>query len=461
MLAEKSFYSFAKESGISANDITPELRDISYRKALEVKNSIEPGDYISIANRNNLAEMLVYCRTQFRENDDTVMAWDGITKDRSWYDEAPAGTKQFFIGNPNQLAALSDILIEGETFEDKVIKLVSNINLNNKRWTPIGEHKVPFRGTFDGGGHGIYNFHSSWNVEDDDVDINDMSRWVAFFSELQSATIKDVSFEGVDISDANGTRGGAAVVSVQARDTMFVNVNTSGTITGNVCAAIVVQAVDSTFYNCINRATINGKSFCDNDTCIVGGFVAILKISDRMIELTYGHDLQIFGKCCQEGNIIVEINHDMSLVAVGQLYGLFSESEVSAETDKRINIIINRCITSQTILEKKDNVNIERSGYFAKSHSQDCGMNFSDSVTCKSDMLDGVIGRTPISVGITIIKATLSSNINRMIIPGSLNTLRSRSYIRNFTTENTSPIDVVDGILSLSPYYTFVKQISI
>lgn len=461
MIAEKSFYSFAKETGISANDIKAELRDISYKKALIDKNSIEPGDYISIANRNNLAEMLVYCRTPFKETDDTVMAWDGITKDRSWYDEAPAGTKQFFIGNPNQLAAISDILIEGETFEDKIIKLVSNINLNKKRWTPIGEHRVPFRGTFDGNGHGIYNLFTTWNVEDDTVDINDMSRWVAFFGELQSATIKDISFEGVEIGDDGGTRGGSAVVAVHARDTMFVNINTSGKIIGNICAAIVVQAVDSTFYNCINRAYIHGRSFCPDDSVVVGGFTGILKISERMVELTHGHDIQIFGKCNQEGDIAVEILHDVSLAAVGQLYGLFSESEVSAETDKQISIIINRCTTSQTILEKNSNVNINRSGYFAKDHSQDYGMNFVDSPACKSDMLDGVIGRTPISVGITVIKATMSSNINRMVIPGSLNTLRSRPYIRNFTTENSSPIDVVDGIFSLSPYYTFVKQISI
>ena len=94
--------------------------------------------------------------------------WDG-TIDTDWYTKAEDGTgtadKPYEISTAAQLAGLAKLVNDGTAeFSGKTIKLVEDIDLDNREWTPIGNENenwdgYAFKGTFDGDGHTIRNLN--------------------------------------------------------------------------------------------------------------------------------------------------------------------------------------------------------------------------------------------------------------------------------------------------------------
>ena len=75
--------------------------------------------------------------------------------DVSWYDEDKS---EFTISTERQLAGLAKLVNDGNTFQDKTVRLDADLNLVERDWTPIGvwvdsAGQMMFRGTFDGQGH--------------------------------------------------------------------------------------------------------------------------------------------------------------------------------------------------------------------------------------------------------------------------------------------------------------------
>lgn len=83
-------------------------------------------------------------------------AWDGTTKDASWYKD---NQTVFTLTKPAQLAGLAELVNGGNNFSGKTVKLGSDIDLGNKQWTPIGFSETysdySFAGIFDGCGYKI------------------------------------------------------------------------------------------------------------------------------------------------------------------------------------------------------------------------------------------------------------------------------------------------------------------
>jgi len=124
--------------------------------------------------------------------------------DYSWYD---ADAAELTIGSAEQLAALAAI-VNGtatapvttlsttaattivDSFAGQTIKLISDIDLNNLAWTPIGNWGNAFEGTFDGQGHTINNLF-----------INDnQGEGVGLFGVVQNATIKGITLNNVKVT---------------------------------------------------------------------------------------------------------------------------------------------------------------------------------------------------------------------------------------------------------------------
>lgn len=459
---DSALYRFARDTGIKADDIARPYAQLTLANAMMVKDEIAVGEYISMRNQNNLSEVLIYRRSPFKSHDDSVIRWDGTSIDTSWYDDAKSNATVYYIQNPDQLAGFSKLVSNGVDFAGKTIKLVSNINLNNKKWAPIGYprnvdgSRNPFRGIFDGCGYAIYNLAIIAAPDWEGV-LPDL----AFFDELEKATIKNVNFEQVRINDNRAVLGGVAAVSVVAKDTTFVNVTVSGRISGNVCASIALRAVDSTFYNCINRANIKIGSFSNGDVLMCGGIVAQLTVSKETADSIGSGQVRIFDKCYQEGDITATVNNDIAKLVLGHMYGEFVD-ERAGTNNTPVNILIDRCVIGNTPISVEDHGHrISTWGFFARMNGAVYGTNFHDQISSKIDMLDGVIGHTPIDVGVSIVRPTMSTVVNNMVIPGSLNTLRSKPYTRDFVTENSAPVSDEDGVINMSPYYVYVKRVSI
>ena len=147
--------------------------------------------------------------------------WDG-TADTTWYNDTDT---EFSLNTAEQLAGLSQLANAGNDFAGKTIKLDGNLDLyqvdeNGEKvsFASIGDTKKggePFRGTFDGQGYTISNlYQSGWAFG---------YEWgkygsLGLFSNLESATVKNVTIsgteaqvEGGDISFIAGSATGTCV----------------------------------------------------------------------------------------------------------------------------------------------------------------------------------------------------------------------------------------------------------
>ena len=123
--------------------------------------------------------------------------WSGEI-DTSWYDE---NKTDFTISNAGQLAGLAKLVNDnekGETFEGKTVRLATDVNWVGEEdgkpatWTPIGTEKKPFKGTFDGNHHTVYNVHLTG-----DSGANSAPLYVGFFGYVENATVSALRVEVV------------------------------------------------------------------------------------------------------------------------------------------------------------------------------------------------------------------------------------------------------------------------
>lgn len=164
--------------------------------------------------------------------------WDGTTKDTSWYDS----TKEAFsISTAEEFAGLADLVNnKGETFKDKTIVLMEDINLDNKPWTPIGpnadEVAKNFKGTFDGNGKVIKNL----KVEQDSE-----YKAAGLFGALNGA-VKDLTIDG------------AAIISISAPNNEGNTVNGTAVLAGSLYPSGKVENVKISNFSVSGNRYVGG-----------------------------------------------------------------------------------------------------------------------------------------------------------------------------------------------------------
>ena len=143
-----------------------------------------------------------------------VSVWDGGTPDTSWYYENP-DAEVFVLESAAQFAGLTEVAGKDD-FAGQTIKLACDIDLNGKgnmvdSFTPIGSTgekdsrgrliTQAFKGTLDGQGHTLSNLvQSGWDFG---------YEWgqygsIGLFSELESATVKNIVLEGFNCQIEGG-----------------------------------------------------------------------------------------------------------------------------------------------------------------------------------------------------------------------------------------------------------------
>ena len=113
--------------------------------------------------------------------------------DTTWYiekDENDNKITEFTLTTAAQLAGLAQLVINGNNFSGKTIKLGDNIDLAGKNWTPIGGDSKAFNGTFDGNNYSVNNMTAK----------NAYAYGNGFFHSLIGpATVKNVSFNNAKV----------------------------------------------------------------------------------------------------------------------------------------------------------------------------------------------------------------------------------------------------------------------
>lgn len=202
---------------------------------------------------------------------------DGTTADPG-YSFSGAGTKNdpYLIASASDLAQLASNVNTGNISNNKYFKLITDLNLNNHEWTPIGTEANGFHGySFDGDKHKIVGLkidnnslkhtglfgYASITIENIHVSGNVASTYTDGYTGgicgYVENTVKGCSFAG-SVSNPNGYAGG---IGGQIKNATKCCVN-NGAITGKNAGGIVgtVQGPSLTgVYASYNTGTITAS----------------------------------------------------------------------------------------------------------------------------------------------------------------------------------------------------------
>jgi hypothetical protein len=217
------------------------------------------------------------------------------------------GTEEspFLIGSAEDYDEMSRLLDISDFYRAAYYRLTSDIDLYDPQGgfhsplpytttTSLSE-AVVFAGDFDGGGFTISNLtvRHTWATG--------MFGWVS------GAKIHDLNLENCDVS-GSGTYTGA--IAGNARDTVFENINVTGTVAGLSSLGGIVGAGSSTLKNCHFEGTVETKSgVAYHVGGLCGGFSGSIE------------DCSFKGKLLYKGVSQLE-------VLMGGIVGLFSGKDI-------------------------------------------------------------------------------------------------------------------------------------
>lgn len=194
--------------------------------------------------------------------------------DTSWYTPE---TKEFTLTTARQLAGLSKLSLDGNTFEGVTIKLGNDISLENteansgdvygyeRSWMGIGaSERNPFKGTFDGQGHTVKYMHRNFAQGYCEGSNGGL------FKVTKGAVIKNVNVESgsyINVDGAtmvcefkNGANGGGVVGD--AIDSTIENCSSSVDMSEAFAAGGIAGAAEgnTVIRNCTYAGSMNGKN---------------------------------------------------------------------------------------------------------------------------------------------------------------------------------------------------------
>lgn len=180
----------------------------------------------------------------------TASKWSGNVAD-SFAGGAGTESDPYKIATGEQLAYLAKIVNEGNTCEGKYFAITNNIDLDNKKWTPIGKYNrteyieegislesvqsLAFSGVFDGASHTIYGLNV--NVGEDAY--AGLFGYVALKGEIKNVTIGSGNIIGRDKCGgiAGAIRDEAKVINCTNKARVQANVVDAGGIVGVIDGA--------------------------------------------------------------------------------------------------------------------------------------------------------------------------------------------------------------------------------
>ena len=197
-------------------------------------------------------DFTVIVKPEFETPDNIIPIWDGTS-----VEEVTANAEgEYEIYNAAQLAWVAQQVdkadannSEGSNFKDQTVKLMSDIDLANNMWNPIGTtgDARGFEGIFDGNGKTISNLYVDLtNVPGDQA--------AGLFASANAATIKNFTVKNAIVKNMTtlGTSGTAVVLGSSQYGITIENVKVENAIVeSNRLAAGVVGYFKGTVSKCL------------------------------------------------------------------------------------------------------------------------------------------------------------------------------------------------------------------
>ena len=272
--------------------------------------------------------------------------WDGTTAS-GFAGGTGMENDPWLIENAEQLAYLAQQVNKGKDYQRVHFRLVSDLDLSGKEWTPIGTDGNPFWGGFDGGGHTITGMKITGKE----------ASYVGLFGECHNFTtassyIKSVTVKGANISGKSFV-GAIAGVGANISDCYSIeNTICARRQVGGVCGSLI-----GNISGCYNSSSVSGIS-------TAGG---------------------IMGTASYEGNVgngVVQYCYNIGAVTVSQ-----QDSYVGGITGASANKYeISNCLNCGKITGNGKNVG----GIAGSTDSND--MNFIGNCYYNSDLNNAGVG---------------------------------------------------------------------
>ncbi|MCP1102676.1 putative repeat protein (TIGR02543 family) [Aequitasia blattaphilus] len=223
-----------------------------------------------------------------------------------------AGVATFFVGTASELAAIADLVREGNDFAGKTVILTSDIDLEGagleenrieendtyflqysgtvtNAWKGIGTKENPFRGNFDGAGHRIKRMIA--------IDLGDETHaYAGLFGSIEGGNISNIGIDSdsCTVAYASGFANGGGIVGYSTNSRISSSYNSGVVIASSENnskgGGIVGYCfVDTYIENCYNTGKIL-SSFKTTSTASYGGGIA-------------GDSLGIIENCYNTGEI--------------------------------------------------------------------------------------------------------------------------------------------------------------
>jgi len=231
--------------------------------------------------------------------------WDG-TADTAWYTN---DATDYTLYTAEELAGLAKLVNEGNDFKGITINLGYNMDLDNKKWTPIGKDGAAFGGTLDGNHYVISNLM-----------ISGTSKVGLVGNAGNAASIENITIENATVYGNHyvGTVLGYGYLSANSLAGCFVNNATvvctpdKNNDNGDKAGIIAGVAINGNIYN--NKVT-NSQIYAYRD---FGSIVGMAQAENRDIEV-YNNDVngvEMFYIACVDYKDATKVNSNM-----GELVG--------------------------------------------------------------------------------------------------------------------------------------------
>lgn len=202
--------------------------------------------------------------------DDTV-AWDGSIADNFKEGDGSAESP-YKISNASQLAYLAKQVNSGNSYSGKHFSIVTDIDLNNIEWTPIGNGRYSFEGYLDGNNHSVSNLN--------------ITKLIAYKKKYTQETVtqgiaglfgtcKDATISNLDICNAS-----LSIDTITHYDQLYI-----GTLVAhqesNVNSEIQNISIFNSNITCIEPELSTNDQLRMYDNAYIGGVIGHLMIQNN------------------------------------------------------------------------------------------------------------------------------------------------------------------------------------
>ncbi len=197
------------------------------------------------------------------------------------------------IASAKELALLAKQVNAGTSYKGYTVKLVNDIDLGSRLWTPIGKSGKTFQGVFDGNGKTISNLLIN-NSHQSDVGLFGLTT----NGEIKNVIVKNASVKGyLDVGVVAGTPYTSKYTNITVCGDVYVNgyAYVGGVFGKNAYANLKDITVEVNEGSYVKARSYGYRTY-------VGGVVGFMGEGNQIVS-TVKSNIDVFGSTCDVGGI--------------------------------------------------------------------------------------------------------------------------------------------------------------